>query len=97
MQVSIEVPNDPQFTTVSTRELPARGDKPARTIYTQEVVYHFGKYNIQPSSISLENPQQALKPGRHVADMSKCFSIGRFDRLEFDQYAVKIIPSESKA
>ena len=95
MQIEVIIPDEIQFKTVETKVIPARGEKPELTIYLQPVVFKFGSWDMKESSVKLESPV-ALKPGNYSMDLTRCFSVGRFNKLEFDQYQARFVAQAGK-
>lgn len=67
----------------TVREIPAKGDRGAFTLYEQEAYAHLGRRYPERIVITHRNATDAHEPGKYSVD-AESFYVGRFNKLEFN-------------
>ena len=82
----------PQDVSVDVRTIPAQGERPARTVYDQTVLFRLGGRSIIESRISHGDSTEMLQAGLYTLDGSS-YQLGNFGNVELKKgYQQKIIP-----
>lgn len=81
--------------TIETRTIPAKDDKPARTIYEQIAYVHLGgKFPVE-MKLSLEKGQVPYAPGLYTLHPSS-FTVNQYGALELKRFGQTITAMEAE-
>ncbi len=76
---------------LTDRTFPAKGDRPARTVFKQEAFAHRGGRFPEEFQITLESAADALPVGEYTL-APQSFVINQYGDLELSRYDKKFIP-----
>ena len=74
------------------KTFPAKGDKPANTVYEQRAYAHLGGAFPQEIIITLDDHNDAYPVGKYIIDPSS-YVLSRYKQLELSRYAFKLKPA----
>ena len=87
----IEILNTNNAHIPTPRTFPARGERPARTVYEQQAYAHLGGVFPVMFKITHEDHNAAYPVGKYkISDSS--FKINQYDQLELDRFNFRLVP-----
>ncbi len=74
------------------KTFPAKGDKPANTVYEQRAYVHLGGAFPTQIIITLDDHNDAYPVGKYIIDPSS-YAVSRYGQLEINRFAFKLKPA----
>ena len=92
MSIKIEILNTNGADIPTPRTFPAKGDKPARTVFEQKAYAHLGGVFPVEFKITHDDHNKAYKVGVYQLAPSS-FKVNQYGQLELDRFGLALVPS----